>query len=140
MDYNGRQYVLDKGTGKGNLYQGARSAVELRNQQKELAKANSIVSGLKVEEQRFYIDNIQPIMKEYWEGRKTYQETVNSIYATSRENEMNNRTANTFIRVFAILANVASRIFLGTSVIDVDALTGEVKGERNVTPTLAVPK
>ena len=138
--YNGHSYVLNRDTKKGNLYQGARSAIELRSEQKKLASANYILAGMKQEEQRFYIDNIQPIMKEYWEGKKSYQETVNAIYEESKQNEMNNRTANNFIKVFAILANVASRIFLGTTVIDVDALTGEVTGERKVTPTVQKPK
>lgn len=139
ISYNGHSYVINKDTKKGNIYQAGRSAIELRKEQKVLQHAQSILVGLKADEQRYFVNSIQPIMKEYWEGKKTYQDTVNTIYEETKKNEMNNRTANTYVRIFGMLANVASRIFLGTSVVDVDALTGEVTGERKISPSLQTP-
>lgn len=138
--YGFNNYTLDKYTSSGLMYQKQDSEIEYRKASKDLARAQERLSGLNAKEKEYYVDNIQPLIRDYTEGRKTYQETVNAFYEEQRKNEMNNRTANTVAKIFFGLLNVASRIFLGTTIVDVDALTGEVTGERTSTPTVAKPK
>lgn len=139
IHYGENDYVLDRGTKSGLMYQKQDSEIEYRKASKDLVVAQKRLSTLNAKEREYYVDNIQPLIKEYTEGRKTYQETVNAFYEEQKNNEMNNRTANTVAKIFFGLLNVASRIFLGTTIVDVDALSGEVVGERTSKPTLAKP-
>lgn len=136
VHYGNSDYVLDRFIPNRLSYQKGVSEIDFLKAGKDVRKAQKSLFDLKASEQKYFNDNIQPLIKEYTEGKKSYQDTVNAYYEEMKKNEMNNRTVNTISRIFFGLLNVASRVFLGTNIVDVDAATGEVTGERQVRPTL----
>lgn len=140
ISYNGHDYVINRDTSNGFISQKQRAEIDYRKEAKELAAAQRALSGLSAKEKQYYIDHIQPLIKDYTEGKKTYQDTVNAYYEEMKKNEMNNRTANTVSRIFFGLLGIASRVFLGTDITTFIPETGEVVSESSSRPTLQVPK
>lgn len=132
----GNSYEISPDVRNGFAYQDSFNENQIKKWTAEWRRYQSEFSRLTGEEKKYYNENIQPIMKDYWEGRKTYQDTVNSLYEEQKKNEMGNRTAATVTRIVLGIVNLISRFTLGTSIIDVDAATGEITGERTVTPKI----
>lgn len=130
------QYEISPDVRKGFSYQTQFNEVEILKATKQWRIYQGEIARWSGQERKYYNQEIQPILKEWYEGRKTYQDTVNALYEAQKRNEMGNRTAGTVTRVILGLLNLASRFFLGTSIVDVDAATGEILGERKSTPII----
>lgn len=126
----GNFYEVSPDVRRGLSYQTQVNELDILKATRQWRQYQAEFSRWSSEEKKYYVENLQPIMKEYWEGRKTYQETVNGIYEAQKQNEMNNRTANTVTRVVLGFLSLAAR-FMGipldlTSLL-VDPETGEVQ-------------
>ena len=96
---------------KGFSYQNAFNESEIQKWTNQWRMYQSQLAHWSAEEKKYYYDNIQPVLKEWWEGRKTYQDTVNQLYEDETRNEMNNRTAKTVISsILGVLALVSKFI------------------------------
>lgn len=122
-------YEISPEVRKGFNYQDQFNEVELKKATVQWRKYQSEVAHWSGEERKYYNQVVQPILKEYWEGKKDYQSTVNALYEAQKKNEMDNRTANTVTRVVLGLVSIVSR-FLGVplnlSGLVADPSTGEI--------------
>lgn len=136
LHYGNSDYYLEGGIGEGLAYQKSKAEVDARKAQKYLYDAQEAFTNARTSEKEYYNEHILPILKDYYSQKLTYAEAVNDYYKKTRENEMDNRTANTISKIFFGLLNFISRATIGTTVVDVDAVTGEITGEHTSSPTM----
>lgn len=125
-------YDIGPDARRGLSYQGQYTEVELQKVILQWRRYQSEVAHWTAEEKQYYVREIQPILKEWNEGKKSYQELVNDLYQQQKENEMSNRTANTVVRTILGILGIAARFVPGGNVVSsiltesIDPSTGEV--------------
>lgn len=135
------QYSVGKSTRKGFQYNKQYNELELRKAQKQWTKFKSQVASWDVSERKYYVDNIQPKLKELYEGKISVTEAQAELIRAQKENVGNaaaNRTANTVTRAVLGALSLIAKFIPGGQFIPFDALeewidgdTGEVRGSKH---------
>lgn len=136
-------YSVGKSSRRGFQYNKQYNDLELLKARKQWTKFKSQVASWDVSEKKYYVEHIQPTLKDLNEGKISVTDAQAELIRAQKENVGNaaaNRTANTVTRAVLGALSLIAKFIPGGQFIPFDALeewidpsTGEVKGSRHVT-------
>lgn len=137
------EYDIGREVRGGFKYQSQYNELELLKAQKQWTKFKSQVASWDVSEKQYYVQSIQPLLKDLYEGKKDVQTVQKELMEEQKKNVGNasdNRTANTVIRAVLGGLSVIAKFIPGGQFIPFDALeewidpsTGEVTAAKHTT-------
>lgn len=125
-------YDIGPDARRGFSYQSQYNEVEIQKATLQWRRYQSDIAHWTADEKKYYTQEIQPILKDWYEGKKSYQQTVNDLYEQQKQNEMSNRTGNTVVRAILGILGLAAKFIPGGAVAGqvltqfVDTNTGEI--------------
>ena len=134
---SGAEVFIPRDVGKGLNFQGSFNEVEAVKKLNELRKYQAEAEKWDSEQKKYYNDNILPIMKDYWEGKKSYAAAQADLITLQVKNQNANRTLSTVAGVGLAILKIVSFFVPGLSTVvsqlDINPDTGEIVGERQTT-------